>query len=195
MNLDEQIRTAYDAFIKAPINPVFGVYEYKEGEVLIRVFDFMEKKKLNIDLNDGGTSSNDRLYRRFPIGQVIASGPVAHKTDTQYAPGDIVRLSDADHMMYSNPLAKGYVNNEARNSNLTPAGFNLDGTKVTGELPTFKTDFVRTHGRHHLAPDPIVAVASHNIADYVYFVTNHQRVRKINNPSIFGMDAYKVKSN
>lgn len=191
MNLDQKIRTAYDEFIKLPIEPLYDVIEVKKGEVIIRVFDFLDdSKKLKLELNDGGLNTSDLVYRRFPIAQVVKCGNANNDDDLLYSPGEIVRLSDQESMLYGNPLTKGYVDNKYKNSNLEHKGFNLDGTSISGELPVFKTDFAKNYARHSIQPDPINSTSSNNVADYVYFAVPQSRVRRISDPSVFGMKVY-----
>lgn len=113
----EEVYSQYKDFLNEPIDSMFKAYNFKGRTAVVKVFGYKPKKTKNSVLLMDGSSSSDRHYRTFSVGKVLATGP-----ESEYSPGDIVKLRDWDTATMNNPRYEAWVNNPHNSSNMKKVG-------------------------------------------------------------------------
>lgn len=124
------LRDAFSSFISQDIDPLWDNYQFKRGNVVVRVFTFnpldYEDDAPDIYLSDAASYKETKTVT-FPIGIVLAAGARALYEDkngeeVHFEPGDFVKLKDEDARFIANPDYVAWVDNGLKNSNAKKVG-------------------------------------------------------------------------
>lgn len=124
------LRKAFQEFINQDIDDLWENYQFKRGNVVVRVFtfnplDYKDDVK-EIYLSDAASYHETKTIT-FPIGIVLAAGANAVYEDSDgnevhFQSGDFVKLRDEDARFIVNPEYVSWVDNEMKNSNAKKLG-------------------------------------------------------------------------
>jgi hypothetical protein len=115
--LQEKVNEKYVEFVNQPIDDLYNNHNFKGTTAIVKVFDYRPKEEESKIILLDGSSSASLNYRTFSIGKVMAVGP-----DSEYKPGDIVKLRDFDTSTIDNPRYEAWVNNPYNNSTMNKVG-------------------------------------------------------------------------
>lgn len=124
------LRDAFQRFIEQDIDELWENYQFKRGNVVVRVFTFnpldYEEDAPDIYLSDAASYRETKTVT-FPIGIVLAAGANAvydnaEGEEVHFKPGDFVKLKDEDARYIANPEYVSWVDNGLKNSNAKKVG-------------------------------------------------------------------------
>ncbi len=96
----KEILKAFDEFIKAELPVGSDLVEYREEQVVLKIFMYTPPKKTNLIASLDAKEDATFGIRPYPIGRVIGVGA---KAAEKYKAGDFVRLRDSEAAFIVNP--------------------------------------------------------------------------------------------
>lgn len=167
----KQIITQFKNFLELKIPKEVGCYEWKDREILLKVFKYVPTDDSSIIINTSGDTNNVNKIRYFSIGVVWAAGEAS-----KFKEGDIVKLRDTDVLSIESTKYKEWIDNPLSKSNM----------KQKGEEPQrYVSNVYKTLGPYAfiLNPFDLENLDSH-IDDGVYKVNDNLIENRIKNVDI-----------
>ena len=113
----KQTKEAFNLFRNEEIPKVVEAYDWKDHEVLVKIFKFAPITDTAVTLNAKGDTTDMHKVRYFSIAKVLAAGKEA-----EYEPGDLVKLKDVDTLSIENSKYRAWVDNPYKNGNMKKKG-------------------------------------------------------------------------